>query len=72
MSGTKSMLYQFTETIGMVPSPGLRPPSPHAMGRGQGEGFPLIPTEFHCEVVLHRQRSPLFLSTINSPNHQPA
>ena len=21
------------------------------MGRGQGEGFPLIPTEFHCEVV---------------------
>jgi hypothetical protein len=46
------MLYQFTETIGIFPSPGLRPPSPHAMGRGQGEGFPLIPTEFHCEVVL--------------------
>ena len=45
-------LYQFTETLGTFPSPGLRPPSPHAMGRGQGEGFPLIPTEFHCEVVL--------------------
>jgi len=34
----------------MFPSPGLRPPSPHTIG-GQGEGFPLIPTEFHCEVV---------------------
>jgi hypothetical protein len=31
-------LYQFAETIATSLSPGLRPPSPHEVGRGQGEG----------------------------------
>ncbi len=42
---------QFTGTIGGFPSPGLQPPSPHAMGRGQGEGLPQIPTELHCKLA---------------------
>ena len=45
-------LYRFTETISSFPFPGLRPPSPHFVGRGQGEGLVLVPTEFHCEMVL--------------------
>ena len=45
-------LYHFTETISSFPFPGLRPPSPHFVGRGQGEGLVLIPAEFHCEMVL--------------------
>ncbi len=51
--------YQFTEGIGAFPSPGLRPPSPHEMGRGQGEGLLLIPNECDCEVVSESQHDPL-------------
>ncbi len=46
-------LYQFPKATGTSPSPGLRPPSPHFVGRGQGEGLSGISTEFLCEMVLN-------------------
>ncbi len=45
-------LYQFSETTGTIPSPGLRPPSPRLAGRGRGEGRPVSATESHCDAVL--------------------
>ena len=39
----------------MFPSPGLRPPSPRKMWRGQGEGLSLIPPEFCYQVVSIRR-----------------
>ena len=44
-------LSQSAKAIGMFPSPGLRPPSPHFVGRGQGEGCLGIPAELHWEMV---------------------
>jgi hypothetical protein len=34
---------EFTEALADAPSPGFQPPSPHPMGRGQGEGRPMNP-----------------------------
>ena len=39
------------ERTGVIPSPGLRPPSPYRMGRGQGEGSSPRSDELPAEVV---------------------
>jgi len=58
----------------IIPSPGLRPPSPLLKGRGvrlclgvQGRGLPLIPTEFHCEMVSEALRQARYGSPLVSP-----
>jgi trans-aconitate 2-methyltransferase len=55
--------YEFAARAAILPSLGLRPPSPHRMGRGQAEGPHAMSAESHREVV-----SGCFVTTGNRPS----